>query len=523
MPTLGVSMLLMGNTVSADNLMDRLHLGTELGGMTSTERRISEYDASLSKMDGSADTANPYLGKVLHRTHDCGFNPSSDHNLFLQRSRDGVTLYRERGVTEYSNKYNMFQRIVSFLPGGGMGADGGKPVIAMFLQSRQVFLIYRVYEAKDGRATFLCYYNSQSKIGGEQRTLQERVFTLKGYKLQSGYKITEGGINDRAVNIGLIDPATKLEAETPMDIFAGGGAGGMFDTVAGGPARPGSGSNPDSDWERNPPHPDNIAYGENQVEGKAKGKTDILQSIMEPVMFGAKIGMGAYMLKEMFKKDKKKDDDEWSSGYGYGGGMGMGYGGGMGYGMGMDYGGGYVMGGGMPGMNPGMYPGMYPGMMPGMQPGMMPGMMPPGMPPMQQPYYPGVYPGTMPGGSYPGMGPMPGPDYTQPMPGGYPGANPMYPPVQPMPGGYPGADPYGQPQFGQPQTCPPLCGQQPPVANPPQGQPNYGYTPIQPYAPAGSTSVAPIGAPMAPTSSSGTSGMIPVITQNDNTYLSTTL
>lgn len=507
---LAVSGFILTSSPAADSLMDRINMGSEFGDTTS-QRRIADYDSSLSRVTGEADTANPYTGQVLNRVHDCGFKPQTDHNLFMQRIKDGVTLYRERGVTEYQNKYNMFKRITTYLPGGSLGMDSGKPVIAMFMQSRQVFLIYRVYEAKDGRSTFLCYYNSQGKIGAEQRTLHERLFTLKGYKLRNGYKITEGGADDRALNIGLIDPATKLEAEGAMD-FLGNGGSGMFADAS---PVVGGGANPDLDWERNPPHPDNIGYGENQVEAKAKGKTDILQSIMEPVMFGAKIGLGAYMLKEVFSNKKKKDDDEDEWGYGNGMGMGYGPGMGMGYGYGMEYGGGYVMGGGMPGMNPGMYPGMYPGMNPGMYPGMMPGMMPgqmpgmmPGMPPMQQPYYPGVYPGTMPGGSYPGMGPMPGPDYTQPMPGGYPGAGPMTPP-------------------GYGPTYPPMQNLPPGTSQPYQTQPapDYGYAPqpIQPYAPTGTTSLAPTGAPMAPSSSTVTPGMIPVITQNDNTYLSTTL
>ena len=496
----------------AGHLDDQLVI--EDGHAFDDRRQINDYDESLSKFDGSADTRNPYIG-TLHRTFDSGFSPERDHSLFVKRIREGVSLYKNRGMTTFSNPYNLFRTVADYLPGGSLGYDGGQPVVAMFTRSKQVFLIYRVYETKDGRSTLLCYYNSDGKIGNGGRGFAERLFTLKGFKLSKGYRFTEDGATGSSIQFGLIDPAEKLSAEDGYDAMLAGTnrAQRQMNAVE-------SAMDPDSDWEMNPPHPDNIKYTSGQVEKKVEGKTDILQSILDPLMFGAKLGVGAYMLKEVFKKnDKDDDDDDYGNGWDYGNGMDYGMGG---------YGNGSIMGGGM---YPGMYPGMMPGMMPGgMYPGMMPGGMYPGMgmppmappmtgypnqfPPMQppgypyqQPGFPGSYPGSMPGGSYPGAGPMPGPDYSQPIPGDYPGAGPIGGGYMPPGGGYqpPGSG-----------YLPPGGGYQPPGGG--------VIDPLGPYVPVGADpNMIPVPgntAPLAP-SSSGSNSYGTQIYHNDNTFLST--
>jgi len=498
--SLGIGALASNQLVQATDLSEQLILGSEFD---TREVEVRNYDNSLSRFDNSRDTDNPYIGK-LHRTFDSGFSPERDHSLFRKRIREGVELYRERGVTEYDNPYNMFKTISQYLSGGSMGYDGGKPAIAMFSRTKQVFLIYRVYEAKDGRSRLMCYYNSDGKIGHGGRGFAERKFHLNGYKLRRGFRITSGDNSGQAVRFGLIDPAERIFAEDEYDSHLAGRverAGRSLEDVD---------ARLDMDWERNPPHPDNTGYTEGQIEKKVESKSDIFSTIMDPLMFGAKLGVGAYMLKEAFKKDDDDDDDDddFGNDYGYGMDHGMGYG--SEYGMGSIMGPGNMMGmypGMMPGMMPGMYPGMYPGMQPG-YPGMQPGM-PPMAPPMppnyQQPGFPGAYPGQMPGQQYPGAQPMPGPDYTTPFPGDYPGS-------QPIPS-YP-------PQTGYPQPGHPPQTGYPPVQNP--------VNPIGPYTPpGGDPNMYPVPgntAPLAPTSSNNTGSGYNLGTQinhNNNTYLST--
>jgi hypothetical protein len=487
---------------------DQIIIGDGQG--TVQERTVEQYDRSLSKFDGGSDEANPYLGKVMHRTFDCSFSPQRDHSLFVKRSREGVEFYKERGATRSNNTYDTFRTMTRYLSGDSYG-EGGQPVIAMFTKTRQIFLVYRIYETKDGRSTLLCYYNSDGRVGHGGTGFAERLFSLKGYKKRSGFVITEGSDSAPNMSISLIEPA-NIFTDDAVGTMAQGVSNaqntmGIMDGMMGT-----GGSSSDSDWEMNPPHPDNIGVSEGQVGKKVEGKTDILSSIMEPLMFGAKIGVGAYMLKEALKPQKKDDDDDYSDwGYGYGMDYGMG---GMGGSM---YGNGAIMGGGM--MNPGMYPGgmMYPGMYLG-------GQMPYGQMPYGQMGYPGAYPGQMPG--YP-AGQMPQ-TYTMPMQGDYPGAYPMtgnqypmdtgnYPGNQPMTGGYPQT---GYPQTGYPQTGYPQQETSYPGMNP------VGYDPIQAYVPAGGNMYPVPGnsAPMAASSSYSSAnpyGLNMAITQNDNTFLNT--
>ena len=482
------------------DVMDQLELGSEFG----TEvRNVKEYDPSISKYDRSQDQHNPFLGK-LHRTADSGFSPQSDLSLFIKRMREGVSLYKKRGVTKFSNQYNLFKTIYAYLPGKSLGEDGGQPVVAKFRRSPQLFLIYRIYEAKDGRAKLLCYDNSEGRIGSSGLVGQRKTYAIWGYKLKKGYRFTEGGVTGKPVYFDLVDPHGKLMDESEYDngivsrIRDAQDKSEKVDSILGA----------DDEWESNPPHPDNIGYTDGQIDKKVEGKKDIFKTILDPLMFGAKLGVGAYMLKEAFKKkdDDDDDDDEFGGDYGYGMDYGMGYG--SEYGMGSIMGPGNMMGM-YPGMYPGMQPGMYPGMYPGMQPGMMPPMMPPAPPIYQQPGFPGVYPGQTPGGSFPGAQPFPGPDYTMPLPGDYPGVQPgpYQPPIQ---GG-----PYQPPMQGGPIGAVP--------SPPPLG--GYNPSPIGPYNPPGTDSnMIPIPgntAPMAPGSSNLQGGNSTVIQHNDNTFLTT--
>lgn len=483
--------------ISAD-VMDQLELGSEFG----TEvREIKQYDATLSKFDNGRDTTNPFIGQ-LHRIFDSGFSPERDHSLFIKRMREGVGLYKERGATKFSNAHNLFRTIASFLPGGSLGEDGGQPVIAKFSRSNQLFLIYRVYEAKDGRAKILCYYNSDGRLGHGGSGFAERLFSLNGFKLRNGYRFTEGGPTSKAVSFDLVDPNGKLMEEDAYD----DSLVSRVRNVRSKTEKLDSVLDPDAEWESNPPHPDNIGYTDGQIAKKVEGKKDIFSTILDPLMFGAKIGVGAYMLKEVFKKKDDDDDDDDKDNFGGDYGYGMDYG--MGYGS--EYGMGSIMGpGNMMGMYPGMMPGMYPGMMPGMYPGMMPPtMMPPVMPPMaqvppppvyQQPGFPGAYPGQVPGSTFPGLQPSPGPDYSMPLPGDYPGSQP---------------GPYNPPgQYN------PIGGG---IPAPPAG--GYNPTPIGPYMPPGSDpNMIPVPGNTAPLSpgSSNLYGGGTMIQHNDNTFLTT--
>ena len=325
------------------DVMDQLELGSEFG----TEvRSIKEYDPSVSKYDRSQDQHNPFLGK-LHRTADSGFSPQSDLSLFIKRMREGVSLYKKRGVTKFSNQYNLFKTIYSYLPGKSLGEDGGQPVVAKFRRSPQLFLIYRIYEAKDGRAKLLCYDNSEGRIGSSGLVGQRKTYAIWGYKLKKGYRFTEGGVTGKPVYFDLVDPHGKLMDESEYDngivsrIRDAQDKSEKVDSILGA----------DDEWESNPPHPDNIGYTDGQIDKKVEGKKDIFKTILDPLMFGAKLGVGAYMLKEAFKKkdDDDDDDDEFGGDYGYGMDYGMGYG--------SEYGMGSIMG---PGNMMGMYPGMYP-------------------------------------------------------------------------------------------------------------------------------------------------------------------
>jgi len=211
---IALSGLLCSGGLSAADFSDQLILENDAG--YNSGRRIQDYDESLSKFDNTADQRNPYLGR-LHRVFDSGFSPQRDHSLFVKRMREGLELYRERGVNQYGNKYNLFRTITDFLPGEGMSYDGGQPVVAMFTRSKQIFLIYRVYEARDGRSTLLCYYNSDGKIGHGGKGFAERLFVLKGYKVRKGYRITEGDPQARSLSIGLIDPSDMLQEEDDYD------------------------------------------------------------------------------------------------------------------------------------------------------------------------------------------------------------------------------------------------------------------------------------------------------------------
>lgn len=498
--------------IAGDDLMDRLILN----GSDSSERNsglvVRDYDQTVSGRTGEVDTSNPYVGK-LHRVFDCGYNPSNDHKMFTERVAEGVQLYKSQGVTQFSNQYSMFKSITDYLPGGAMGYDGGKPVIAMFTGSKQVFLIYRVYESKDGRSKLLCYYNSQGKIGHGGRGFEEAKFILHGFKRRNGFLFVSGS-SKKAVKFGLIDPANDYTGASDIN----SGMSDYKDNVSKVDSIMGSA---DSDWEKNPPHPDNIGYGENQVEGKVKSTSDMFSSIMEPVMFGAKIGMGAYMLKQVFKKDKDKDDDDqWDNGYGGG------YGNGMGYGGGMDYGNGSIMGGGQmgyPGQMPGMYPGAYP--QPGGYPGAYPGM----TPPYQQGGYPGAYPGQMPpnNSTYPGAYPSNGgyPNMQMP-PQNYPGSNPStgynggggqyppqtYPGTNPSngyngsPGGYNGSGVNPGGMYDQPMNGLP--------AYTPGGGSSYPL-------PGNNAPMAPLSPSSSNTGSTNSYGLDQTITQNNNSFLGT--
>lgn len=494
--TLHASLLALFTACSAADWTDQLELGSEFGVDT---REIREYDSTLSKYDNQRDKNNPFIGK-LHRTFDSGFSPERDHSLFIKRMREGVSLYKERGVSKFSNSYNLFKTIATYLPGGSLGEDGGQPVVAKFSRSNQLFLIYRIYEAKDGRAKLLCYYNSDGRLGRSGSGFAERLFTLNGYKLRKGYRFTEGGPTSKSVNFDLVDPYGQLVDEDDYDDSIAGRIGSARDRTK----KIDSMLDPDLEWESNPPHPDNIGYTDGQIEKKVEGKKDIFSTLLDPLMFGAKIGVGAYMLKEAFKKkdNDDDDDDEFGGDYGYGMDYGMGYG--SEYGMGSIMGPGNMTGmypGMMPGMYPGMMPGMYPGMMPGMHPGMMPPpMSPPMMPPVyQQPGFPGNYPGQVPGGTFPGSQPYPGPDYSMPLPGDYPGSQP---------------GPYNPPGQSNP------IGSVPP---PPSGG-GYNPTPIGPYMPPGTDpNMIPVPgntAPMSPGSSNFNSTST-LIQHNDNTFLTT--
>ena len=262
---LGLVACLATTPLLAGNLDDQLIFNDE---HEFTDRRdIKNYDDSLSKFDGSSDTKNPYVG-TLHRSFDSGFSPERDHSMFIKRIREGVGLYKNRGLTRFSNPYNLFRTITDYLPGSA-GYDGGQPVVAMFTRTKQIFLIYRVYETKDGRSTLLGYYNSDGKIGHGGRGFAERLFTINGYKLKKGYRFTEGGSNGKSVKFGLVDPADKMSPEDGYDEMLSGGnrARRQMETVD-------SVLDPDSDWERTTPHPDNIGYSDGQIEKKAEGKTD---------------------------------------------------------------------------------------------------------------------------------------------------------------------------------------------------------------------------------------------------------
>ena len=96
----------------------------------------------------------------------------------------GVSLYKKRGVTKFSNQYNLFKTIYSYLTwkifGGRRRPTSGCKVQAI----TTIILIYRIYEAKDGRAKLLCYDNSEGRIGSSGLVGQRKTYAIWGYKLK---------------------------------------------------------------------------------------------------------------------------------------------------------------------------------------------------------------------------------------------------------------------------------------------------------------------------------------------------
>ena len=88
-------------------------------------------------------------------------------------------------VQQGTNQYNLFRTAFQF-ESNSWGEDGGQPVVAKFRRSPQLFLIYRIYEAKDGRAKLLCYDNSEGRIGSSGLVGQRTTYAIWGYKLKKG-------------------------------------------------------------------------------------------------------------------------------------------------------------------------------------------------------------------------------------------------------------------------------------------------------------------------------------------------